>query len=646
MNFFVENAWIIAALPLWVFLIIIFGQNLAVYENKKITTYLTVGATAIGLIFSSFILAWCIGTPNARYEQNLTWLHAGSLNFSAGWLVDNLSAMMLMVVTSVSLLIQVYTYGYMQEDEGFHRFYAYLALFNFSMLGLVLSTNLFQIYIFWELVGLSSYLLIGFWYKRPSAADAAKKAFIMNRIGDFGLLVGTMAFLFFSINLWAANGGIYLSFTNLAPVAKQVAVAAGPIVFGLMAFAMFLGPVAKSAQFPLHTWLPDAMEGPTPISALIHAATMVAAGVFLIARLYPIFTLSPAIMDIIAWTGAITAFMAATIAITQLDIKRVLAYSTCSQLGFMVLAMGVGAYSAGLFHLMTHAYFKAMLFLCSGAVIHGLSEQQDMRYMGGLRKHMPAVAYTYLIGTFAISGILLSGFWSKDEIFAGLAESNQANHWLLFAIALIVAGMTSFYMFRSYFMTFEGKYRGHTHPHNSTKVMTLPLIILAVPSAIIGFILSGKLKVLGIGSFDDFIRPIQLLSEHPESLVLPIISLLVSLAGLFIAALLYWDKFKISITPKNIKNRLIPLYNISFNKWYVDNAYYAFIKRAFIPVSEVVSWFDKNIVDGIVNLTAYITSLFGSLLRLLQNGNVETYSTILFGGLMLLVVSLIIHWLF
>ncbi|OGI17621.1 MAG: NADH-quinone oxidoreductase subunit L [Candidatus Melainabacteria bacterium RIFOXYA12_FULL_32_12] len=641
MNFFVENAWIIAALPLWVFLIIVFGQNLAVYENRKISTLLTVGATGIGLIFSSFILAWSLAHTGATYEHNFIWLRAGDINLSVGWLIDNLSAMMLMVVTSVSILIQIYSYNYMHDDEGFHRFFAYLALFNFSMLGLVLSTNLFQIYIFWELVGVSSYLLIGFWYRRPSAADAAKKAFIMNRIGDFGLLIGIIAFLFFSLNWWATNNEVYLSFTSLAPAAEQVLKAAGPVIFGLIAFAIFLGPVAKSAQFPLHTWLPDAMEGPTPISALIHAATMVAAGVYLIARAYPIFELSPTIMNIIAWTGAITAFITATIAITQVDLKRVLAYSTCSQLGYMVLAMGVGAYSAGLFHLMTHAYFKAMLFLCSGAVIHGLTDQQDMRYMGGLRKHMPVVAYTYLIGTLAISGIFLSGFWSKDEIFIGIAEHNK---WLLFIIALVIAGMTSFYMFRSYFMTFEGEYRGHAHPHKVSPIMYVPLIILAIPSAIIGFVLSGKLH--GIMSFDQFISPIHRVAGHPEGLFIPIISLLVALIGFTIAAVLYWDRVKIKIDLDKLTAKLRPAYNLSFNKWYIDDAYYAFVRSAFVPISRLMSWFDKNIIDGIVNFTAYVTSSIGSILRLLQNGNVETYATILFGGITLITISLLVQWLF
>ena len=643
MNFFVENAWIIAALPLWAFLLITIGRNLSIYSDKKISTYITTGATFAGLVCSIFILVWSLNTHEPVYQHNMSWLAAGNINFSIGWLIDRLSAMMLIVVTSVSILIQVYSHGYMSKDEGFHRFFSYLALFNFSMLGLVLSSNLFQIYIFWELVGLSSYLLIGFWFRRPSAADAAKKAFIMNRIGDFGLLIGIMAFLFYSLNWWTSHNEVFLAFTALPVISKEVLKLSGPLIYSLIAFAIFLGPVAKSAQFPLHTWLPDAMEGPTPISALIHAATMVAAGVFLIARVYPIFQLSPEIMNIISWTGAITALIAASIAITQLDIKRVLAYSTCSQLGLMVLAMGVGAYSAGLFHLMTHAYFKAMLFLCSGAVIHGLTDQQDMRYMGGLRKKMPAVAYTYLIGTLSISGVLLSGFWSKDEIFAGIAQSGN---WILLAVAFVVSGMTAFYMFRSYFMTFEGEYRGHAHAHNSPSVMTIPLIFLAVPSAIIGFILSGKLETIGIGGFSNFISISENTVEHSELAWLPFISFLVSVSGVLLAATLYWDKFGNILSPDKIKSLIKPLYNLSFNKWYIDNAYNQLIKRLVLPISDTMSWFDKNIIDGIVNLTGYIARLYWKIYNYMHNGNLQSYTLYLFGGFTIITFSILIYWLF
>lgn len=633
LEFFVENAGVIAALPLWAFLIIVFGQNLGVYDDKRITAWITCASTFIGLIWSLFILIWTFGADEP-FSKNITWLSAGNIELSFGWLVDNLAAMMLLVVTGVSLLIQVYSHGYMEKDSGYHRFFSYLNLFNFSMLGLVLSSNLFQIYIFWELVGLSSYLLIGFWFTRPTAAHAATKAFIVNRIGDFGLLVGIIAFLFFSLNWWAASGNIYLSFTALQPAAEYILTAAGPVVYFLITLAIFFGPIAKSAQFPLHTWLPDAMEGPTPISALIHAATMVAAGVFLIARAYPIFQASPEIMTTIAWIGAITAFITATIAITQYDLKKTLAYSTCSQLGYMVMAMGAGAYAAGLFHLMTHAFFKAMLFLCSGAVIHGISNQQDMRYMGGLRKHMPVVAYTYLTGCFAISGILLSGFWSKEEIFMGLYENNMA----LLIVGLVVAFITSLYMFRSYFLTFEGEYRGHSHPHDAPKVMSIPLILLAIPSALIGFLLSGA---FGLPSFDSYIlagKETMVHAGHHGGLLLPAISLLIALIGLLNAAYLYSDRFKpirekVKITADNTIKTAKPLYLLTTNLWFIDKLYYRFIDNIFLPVCDFAANFDKYIIDGLVNLTGLKIRFEGWILRQFQTGQMQTYLAVLFSGL-------------
>jgi len=640
MEFFVENAALIALLPLWVFLIIVFGQNLSVYENKKFTAYLTVLSTFVGFVFSSFILMWTISHPEP-YIQNFTWLEAGNIKLSAGVVVDRLAAMMLVVVTSVSMLIQIYSHEYMNHDDGYHRFFAYLNFFNFSMLGLVLSTNLFQTYIFWELVGVSSYLLIGFWFKRPSAASAATKAFLVNRIGDCGLLIGILGFLYFSIGWWTSHSDVFLSFASLGAASKYAFDAAGPALYTAIAVLIFMGPMAKSAQFPLHVWLPDAMEGPTPISALIHAATMVAAGVFLIARVYPLLELSPEAMSFIAWIGAITALMAATIALTQQDIKKALAYSTCSQLGYMVMAMGAGAYGAGLFHLATHAYFKAMLFLCSGAVIHGLADQQDMRYMGGLRKHMPAVAYTYLIGCLAISGLFLSGFWSKEEIFSGLIEHNQT---ALLVIAMVVAGMTAFYMFRTYFLTFEGEYRGNVHPHNASKVITIPLILLAIPSAIGGFLLCGK---FGLPSFDKFIT---IFAENPpahESLLVPVLSVIIAVAGMGLAYVLYTEKCRqaLKINLDTVIGKVKPLYNFSKELWYINGSYYKFIDAVMLPVFRCLSCIDKFIVDGLVNFTGLTVRFFGWILRKFQNGNVQTYATIMFGGLMILTFVFTLYWL-
>lgn len=643
MNFAVENAWIIPALPLWTFLLIVFGKGFRAYDNKHVSMGLTIGATATGLILSSLILLWCIGSENPHYEKTFVWLSAGDIKLSFGWIIDKLAAIMLIVVTTVSLMVQIYTHEYMNKDQGYNKFYAYLALFNFSMLGLVLSTNLFQMYVFWELVGVSSYLLIGFWFNRPTAASAAKKAFIMNRIGDFGFLAGILGILYFSMPFWISSNHALLSFSSLGEVAPVVLASAGMPLFTLICFGLFMGTMAKSAQFPLHTWLPDAMEGPTPISALIHAATMVAAGVYLLARIFPLISLSPTIMNIILWIGAATALMSAIIAITQPDIKKALAYSTCSQLGYMVMAVGAGAYSAGMFHLVTHAYFKAMLFLCSGAVIHGLADQQDMRYMGGLRKTMPVVAYAYLIGTLAISGIFLSGFWSKEEIFSALSSGH---HNLLLIVAVLTAGLTSFYMFRTYFLTFEGEYRGHAHPHKPGLAISVPLIILMIPSVFLGFILSGNLSNLGIESFSSFISHSEHLTEHHESLLLPLISIVVAFSGLFLASLLYFDKFKkfSPVTVEQITDKTRFLYNLSLNKFYFDEIYSTFAYKVVMRKAKILSMADKFIIDGMVNISALFVALTGRILCLFQNGNISTYVSILLFGFVVITTLVMLVW--
>ncbi|MEW5819285.1 MAG: NADH-quinone oxidoreductase subunit L [Cyanobacteriota bacterium] len=648
-DFSINNVWIIPLLPLLAFSIIIFDrayEKLTAREfisKKEYIAYMVVGATALGLIQSLIIFLTSIdGKEEFIKVVNYSWLQAGTLDLSFGWIIDNLSIMMLLVVTSVSMLIQIYTHGYMEPDPGYRRFYAYLALFNFSMLGLVLSTNLFQIYIFWELVGLCSYLLIGFWMDRPSAAHAAKKAFIVNRIGDSLFLIGIVGFLLLSYNFWLNNDYAFLSFMHLEQAVHSIHV--DPMILTMVGICLFFGAVAKSAQFPLHTWLPDAMEGPTPISALIHAATMVAAGVFLVARVYPIFVASPITMNFIAWTGAITLFMAATIALTQFDIKRVLAYSTCSQLGYMIFAMGIGAYSAGLFHLFTHAYFKAMLFLCSGAVIVGLHHEQDMRFMGGLRKYMPKTAITYLVGTLAISGILFSGFFSKDLILGralsntGPAGTLDLNALALFSLAFLGAGLTAFYMFRSYFMTFEGEYRGHSKPHEAPKVMTTPLIILAFPSALIGFILSGFFHMPDFTQYIYFGHQ----GHHEPNWGMMAASLLIALAGTMGAASFFWDKYK-TIETTTVINKIKPLYLLSYNKWYFDELYYWLVRKTFMAASKLSAMFDKYIIDEIVNLVAQITKELGATFKYIQNGKTQFAVLVMYTGLIVISIVLVVY---
>ncbi|MGB7084476.1 MAG: NAD(P)H-quinone oxidoreductase subunit 5, partial [Phormidesmis sp.] len=559
------------------------------------------------------------------------------------------------------------------------RFYAYLSLFSSSMLGLVVSPNLLQVYVFWELVGMCSYLLIGYWYDRDGAADACQKAFVTNRVGDFGLLLGILG-LFWATGTFEFD----LMGSRLTDLVSTGVISGG--LAALFAGLVFMGPMAKSAQFPLHVWLPDAMEGPTPISALIHAATMVAAGVFLIARMYPVFEDIPSVMSVIAWVGTITAFLGASIAITQNDIKKGLAFSTMSQLGYMVMAMGVGAYTAGLFHLMTHAYFKAMLFLGSGSVIHGMEEvvghdpvlAQDMRLMGGLRKYMPITAITFLIGTLAISGLPpFAGFWSKDEILGSVFAVNP----LMWAIGWLTAGATAFYMFRMYFSTFEGEFRGNDadlqkqvkrqslqlagaslgpgamsaqelaveetghgdahhaeEPHESVLSMTFPLMMLAIPSALIGLVGTPFANY-----FEAFIHPagealtVAEIAEEfdlSEFIRMAGASVAISVAGIILALLMYRTR---KIDPGAIANKIKPLYNLSLNKWYIDDIYREVFIKGTRNLAKGVLNVDIKIVDGIVNLTGFVTLITGEGLKYFENGRAQFYALIVFGAVLGLV---------
>ncbi len=674
-----QYAWLIPVLPLLGAMLVGLGlisvsevTNRLRQLNAVFIVSLLGGAMTLSI---ALLVSQINGYPT--YTRTFEWAAAGNFHLNMGYTIDHLTALMLVIVTTVALLVMIYTDGYMAHDPGYVRFYAYLSLFSASMLGLVISPNLVQIYIFWELVGMCSYLLVGFWYDRKPAADAAQKAFVVNRVGDFGLLLGILGLY------WATGSFEFVVMGDRL----QVLVESGSIsnfLAVLFAILVFLGPAAKSAQFPLHVWLPDAMEGPTPISALIHAATMVAAGVFLIARMYPVFEGIPAVMNVIAYTGAFTAFLGATIAITQNDIKKGLAYSTISQLGYMVMAMGIGAYSAGLFHLMTHAYFKAMLFLGSGSVIHGMESvvghdpalAQDMRTMGGLRKCMPFTAITFLIGCLAISGIPpFAGFWSKDEI---LGQAFAANP-LLWAIGWLTAGITAFYMFRMYFSTFEGSFRGNdaqikhklkagndvltpnfgpgamdirelasishdphhsSSPHESPWTMTLPLVVLAIPSMLIGLVGTPYANY-----FEEFIHPpsesaiaiAEKAAEFNQSefLVMAGSSVGISLIGITLASLMYlWGK----IDPNEFAQKFPSLYALSLNKWYFDEIY----DRAFVQglrrVARQVMEVDFRVVDGAVNLTGFFTLVSGEGLKYIENGRAQFYALIIFAAVLGLVV--------
>jgi NAD(P)H-quinone oxidoreductase subunit 5 len=687
-----QYAWLIPVLPLGGAMLVGLGLiSLSQVTNRLRQLNAALIISLMGVAMGhSFALLWSQIQGHPSYTRSLEWAAAGNFHLSMGYTIDHLTALMLVIVTTVAFLVMVYTDGYMAHDPGYVRFYAYLSLFGSSMLGLVVSPNLVQIYIFWELVGMCSYLLVGFWYDRKAAADACQKAFVTNRVGDFGLLLGLLG-------LFWATGSFEFDVIGyrLAELVQTSSVS--NILAVLFAILVFLGPVAKSAQFPLHVWLPDAMEGPTPISALIHAATMVAAGVFLIARMYPVFEHVPAAMNVIAFTGAFTAFLGASIAITQNDIKKGLAYSTISQLGYMVMAMGVGAYSAGLFHLMTHAYFKAMLFLGSGSVIHGMEAvvghdpalAQDMRLMGGLRKYMPITAITFLIGCLAISGIPpFAGFWSKDEILGAAFAANPA----LWLVGWLTAGLTAFYMFRMYFTTFEGKFRGnqtqmwqqltssqgmaivagfeptpafgpgamtrgeleaseehhdddhgHGHseyPHESPWTMTLPLALLAIPSVLIGLVGTPYANY-----FEEFIfSPNETLQEviekagefnQNEFLTMAGVSVGISLIGITVASLMYlWGK----VNPMAIAAKIKPLYELSLNKWYFDDIYHRFFVIGSRRLARQVMEVDYRVVDGAVNLTGFFTLVSGEGLKYLENGRAQFYALIIFGAVLGLVI--------
>jgi proton-translocating NADH-quinone oxidoreductase chain L len=630
-----QYSWLIAVLPLVAALLIIF----VAHKNRLASALISIGAVGLGFLYSVVLLIQSFSS-NARpiYEQNYTWLKAGDFHFDFGILIDPLALTMLVVVTSVSLLVQIYSHGYMYQDDGYAKFYAFLSLFTASMLGLVISTNLFQIYMFWELVGLCSYLLIGFWNYKPSAAAAALKAFVVNRIGDCGLLLGLLLLAFATQGMWA--DGAFLGFTNLAKVvaglsANNVIPSVGLFSLTTIAILMLLGPMAKSAQFPLHVWLPDAMEGPTPISALIHAATMVAAGVYLLARIFPIYQAAPVAMTVVAIIGATTTLFTATIALSQNDIKKALAYSTCSQLGYMVMSIGLGNWVAAMFHLVTHAFFKALLFLGSGSVIHGCHHEQDMRHFGGLSKFMPVTSTTFLIGTLAISGVPgLAGFWSKERIIGSAWELN--NYGLIFWIAAITAGLTAFYMFRIYFLTFTGAYRGHgadgEHlPHESPPSITGPLIALAVPSVLIGYT-GTHLSLFGGDLFGKFLtgeagHHSLSLAQFTSELLKPagLIPLSFSLLGILISYLVYGSK----VLPINqfFKNQLGVLHRASLNKWYVDEIYAFIVQRLIMPVFNW-SWklVDKYIIDlGVNGGLTQISKISGWSLGSVQTGQTQTY---------------------
>ena len=617
--------WLIFLLPFISFAIISLFIRPFIRPASKVAGYITITALTGSFALSIWALTRVMGAPHHLVEvEPIRWLVVGNLTLNIGMIMDSLTTVMLVVVTLVSLMVQIYSQGYMKGDPGYHRYYAWMSLFTASMLGLVLADNLFQLFVFWEMVGLCSYLLIGFWFHRPAAANAAKKAFIVTRLGDFGFLAAILL-------LFTSTGTFDIG--QLQGLAVAGTLAGTTLTWA--AIGIFSGAMGKSAQFPLHVWLPDAMEGPTPVSALIHAATMVAAGVFLVARTFPLFEHSVQAVTTVAAIGGFTAIFAASMGLVMHDIKRVLAYSTISQLGYMMLGLGTGGVAIGIFHLFNHAFFKALLFLGAGSVNHATGTF-DMRHMGGLRKIMPWTYATFLIASLSIAGIWpLSGFWSKDEILASSLEGQP----VLFVLAMITVFMTAFYMFRVMFLTFGGEYRGGgpethgAHPHESPSVMVMPMVVLAVLAVVSGFWnVAGQFGAfMGHGETKGFVEGFFGIFAHP----LPWFSLILAGLGILLSYAIYGAKW---LSAEQIGRRFAPLYTLFYRKYWLDELYekgivgLVLMRRLFTGLHLL----DSRGVDGVVNGLARVTVVGGKVLRRGETGQLQLYGLIMAVGLVVI----------
>ena len=657
-------AWLIIALPVISLLVNGVFVRAFVGSESKYAGYITVAAIGGSFVLSIWALLTVMSDGPVLFDKR-DWIAIGGLNLTFGLILDQLTVIMLVVVSGVSLLVQIYGQAYMHGDKSYTRYFAYMSLFTASMLGLVLSRNMVQMFVFWELVGISSYLLIGFWMDRPSAAAAAKKAFLMTRFGDFGFLLGIL--YLYSIN------PAYMDIETLygAIEAEEIAVTVATWV----ALGLFAGAVGKSAQFPLHSWLPDAMEGPTSVSALIHSATMVTAGVFLVARFFPLFEYSD-MMTLVALVGGFTAVFAATMGLVANDIKRVLAYSTISQLGYMMLALGIGAYAPAIFHLFTHAFFKAALFLGAGSVHHAAGTF-NMKYMGGLRRHMPWTYWSMIIASVSLAGLFpFSGFWSKDEILGHAAEVGTTTATIVLALGLIAALMTAFYMFRAIFLTFHGEWRGggereeeeakaagepapvgntHSHLTESPWLMIGPVALLAALAIVIGFFSNPTVDVGPIDkhSFAHFVTveneavfptehaAVEAGSEPEFNFVIAGASTVLALAGVGLAYLMY---LRGSISPASVGARLQPIYRLIFRKYYVDELYEdQLVRRGFYRyLTDGVRWFDEHWIDNAnVHLYTWVSRI-GKSGALVQNGQTQTYAVGMVIGVIVIVAGFLL----
>jgi NADH-quinone oxidoreductase subunit L len=633
---------LIPLLPLATFILLgLFGRKYFKTFSGTIGTVSLLASTVLSFIVANRYF-FMDGKVNGVYQKIIafkyTWLSfSPDVSIDMGIIVDPISVMMLVVVSFVSLMVHVFSLGYMKGEERFATYYAFLSLFTFSMLALVLSSNIFQVYIFWELVGVSSYLLIGFYFDKPAAVAASKKAFIVTRFADLGFLIGILLLGFYGGTL--DIGLLVERLTSLQSPQFLNMATAGFLGVSALTWALtlvFIGGAGKSAMFPLHIWLPDAMEGPTPVSALIHAATMVVAGVYLVARLFPVFSIDAAALSIVTYVGAFSALLAAVIACTQTDIKRVLAYSTMSQIGYMMFALGISGqtgenglgYMASMFHLFTHAFFKSLLFLGAGAVIH-MVHSNDMKDMGGLRKLMPITHIAFLIACLAIAGIPpFAGFFSKEEILLAAFHSNK----LIYGVALFTAGLTAFYMFRLYFSIFWSKESKHHASHGEGTVsMKLPLLILAVCAVGVGFI-----------PFSQFVTADGAALETHMDIMFSLAPVGLTILAIILAASLYKKE---NDTPARIADTFGGLYRAASRKFYIDELYLFITKKIIFPlVGQPIAWIDRNIVDGFMNLLATLTTGISALIKGIQSGKVQSYALYFFGGIAALAIVFIYLW--
>ena len=658
--------WAIFLLPVGALVVNAFVVRPLLNHRPGLAALVIVAALGAALLLSVWTLISVVENGTHVFDE-YTWLAVGGMELRIGLMVDSLTAIMLVVVTGVSLMVQVYSHGYMKGDPGYVRYFAFMSLFSAAMIGLVLAGNIIQLYVMWELVGLGSYLLIGFWHNRPAAAAAAKKAFLVTRIGDFGFLLAIL-YLFFNRAAFMEQGLDPLSIADIqaaVPLIKTGAIAAlGGLGLTWVALGIFAGAAGKSAQFPLHVWLPDAMEGPTPVSALIHAATMVAAGVFLVARFFPVFEASNEAMAVVALVGAFTALFAASMGLVMKDIKRVLAYSTISQLGYMMAALGIGAYGAAIFHLFTHAFFKALLFLGSGSVNHATGTF-DMRYMGGLRKIMPWTYALMMVGSLSLVGIFpLAGFWSKDEIIGHAWHGDSVIEMVVFWMLAVSVAATAFYTFRMMYMTFHGKFRGgveaeqkeqqtdtqdshgaKVHLAESPPVMVAPMVILGVGAVVGGYLVNPQAGLLGIPVhwFSEFVVPPVV--EHTK--VLPLNSMLAAvttigaLVFIGLATAVYVKGKRVS---PGVERAMKPVHRTLEGKYYFDELYEdkLVVKGFYGKLGGFLEWFDQQVVDSVVDAMGWFSRNLGWAFGRLQSGQAQFYGVGILTGIVVILVAYLV----